>query len=228
MWRSDDELFAIIRGELFSAVVGDVMDRLGLIHQFLPPVIRPLRPDWTLVGRAMPVLAVDVFQERVAGSANAIMEKPFGLMLQALDNLKTNEIYVSTGSSARNAAWGELMTVRALKLGARGAVLNGYSRDTKAVLNLEFPIFSFGSYGQDAAVRSKVVDFRIPIEIGNVFIRPQDIILGDIDGVLVVPKEAEREVFSKAIEKARGERLVRKALENGVSAEAAFDEYGII
>jgi regulator of RNase E activity RraA len=228
MWRSDNELFTIIHGELFTAVVGDILDKLGFLHQFLPPVIRPLRGDWTLAGRAMPVLTTDVFQETAVGSANALMEKPFGLMLEALDNLKTNEVYVSTGSSARNAAWGELMTVRALKLGARGAVLNGYSRDTKAVLNLEFPVFSFGSYGQDSAPRSKVVDFRIPIEIGNVLIRPQDIILGDIDGVLVVPKEAESEVFSKAIEKARGERLVRKALENGTSAVEAFKEYGII
>jgi regulator of RNase E activity RraA len=228
MWPSDNELFTTIQRELFTAVVGDIMDKLGLIHQFLPPVIRPLHPDRAVAGRAMPVLAVDVFQEKTTGSANPIMEKPFGLMLEALDDLKPNEIYVSTGSSQRSAFWGELMTIRAMKLGARGAVLNGYSRDTKAVLNLEFPVFSFGSYGQDSAPRYKVVDFRIPIEIGNVKIRPGDIMFGDLDGVLVIPKDVEREVLSKAIEKARGERLVRKALENGSSAVAAFQEYGIM
>ena len=85
-----------------------------------------------LIGRAMPVLAVDVFEEKVAGTKNKLMEKPFGLMLEALDDLKTNEVYVNTGSSPRNALWGELMSIRARKLGAAGAVLNGYLRDTKA------------------------------------------------------------------------------------------------
>jgi regulator of RNase E activity RraA len=176
----------------------------------------------------MPVLAVDVFQEKHTGTANKLMEKPFGLMLEALDDLKPNEIYVSTGASARNAQWGELMTVRAKRLGARGAVLNGFSRDTKAVLNLDFPVFSLGSYGQDSAPRYKVVDYRLPIEIGGVVIRPQDILFGDMDGVVVIPKEAEVEVFTRAFEKARGERRVRKALEDGASAVSAFEEHGIM
>jgi regulator of RNase E activity RraA len=95
------------------------------------------------------------------------MEKPFGLMLEALDDLHHNEVYVNTGSSPRNALWGELMSTRARKLGSRGAVLNGYVRDTKAILNMGFPTFGFGSYGQDSAPRYKVVDYRIPVEIGS-------------------------------------------------------------
>ena len=228
-WKSDDELFAMAQRDLFTSVVGDIMDKLHLFHQFLPAAIRPLRPDWIVIGRAMPVLAVDVFQEKASGgSTSSLLQKPFGLMLEALDDLKKNEIYVSTGSSPRSALWGELMTIRAKKLGARGAVVNGYSRDTRAVLDLDFPVYSFGSYGQDSAPRYKVVDFRIPVEIGNVVLRPQDILFGDIDGVLVVPREAEVEVFSKAIEKARGERKVRQALESGISAVAAFEEHGIM
>ena len=84
LWKTDDELFATIRRELFTCVVGDVMDKLELQHQFLPPQIRPLRSDMVAVGRALPVLAVDVFAEKVAGSANQLMAKPFGLMLEAL------------------------------------------------------------------------------------------------------------------------------------------------
>lgn len=228
LWQSDEELFSILRQELFTCVVGDVMDKMGLQHQFLPPRIHPLRPDMVLVGRAMPVLGVDVFQEKVAGTNNQLMQKPFGMMLEALDNLKANEVYVSTGSSARNALWGELMSTRALKLGSTGAVLNGYIRDTKAVLNLNFPAFCWGSYAQDSAPRYKVVDFRIAIEIGGIRIRPGDFLFGDIDGVCVVPVEAAEEVFSKAVEKARGEKLVKKALEQGSSAVAAFEKYGIM
>lgn len=228
VWGNDEELFSIVRRELFTCVVGDVMDRIGLQHQFLPPQIRPLHPDMIVIGRAMPVLAVDVFEEKVAGATNKLMGKPFGLMLEALDDLRKNEVYVSTGSSPRNALWGELMSIRARKLGAAGAVLNGYLRDTKAVLKLDFPAFSFGSYAQDSAPRYKVVDFRITVEIGAVRIRPGDFVFGDIDGVCVVPVEAGSEVFTKALEKARGEKLVRKALEEGSSAVSAFEKHGIM
>lgn len=204
------------------------MDKMGLQHQFLPAEIQPLRQDMVLIGRAMPVLSVDVFTERFAGTANPLMDKPFGLMLEALDNLQRNEVYLNTGSSPRNALWGELMSTRAIKLGSRGAVLNGYVRDTKAILTMNFPTFGFGSYGQDSAPRYKVVDFRIPIEIGQVRVRPGDILFGDIDGVLAVPAEAESEVFTRALEKARGEKLVKQAIEGGSSAVEAFNKFGIM
>jgi regulator of RNase E activity RraA len=228
LWKSDDDLFALVQRELFTGVVGDVMDKLDLQHQFLPPQIQPLRQDMVVLGRAMPALSVDVFAERIAGSANRLMDKSFGLMLEALDDLRKNEVYVNTGSSPRNALWGELMSTRARKLGSRGAVLNGYVRDTKAILNMSFPTFAFGSYGQDSAPRCKVVDFRIPIEVGQVRVRPADIIFGDIDGVLLVPVEVEDEVFTRALEKARGEKLVKKAIEKGSSAVQAFEKYGIM
>ena len=228
LWNTDDELFKIVQQELFTCVVGDVMDKLHLLHQFLPPQIQPLRQDMIVIGRAMPVLSVDVFEERVLGTANKLMEKPFGLMLEALDDLRPNEVYVNTGSSPRNALWGELMSIRARKLKSSGAVVNGYTRDTKAILKLNFPTFSWGSYGQDSAPRYKVVDFRVPLEIGGVQVRPGDILFGDIDGVCVVPTEASSDVFSKALEKVRGERLVRKALEEGSTAVAAFEKHGIM
>jgi regulator of RNase E activity RraA len=156
------------------------------------------------------------------------MEKPFGLMLEPLDDLRRNEIYVNTGSSPRNALWGELMSTRARKLEGPGAVLNGYMRDTRAILKMNFPTFTWGSYGQDSAPRCKVVDFRLTVEIGGVRVRPGDIVFGDIDGVCVVPVEVETEVFTKAVEKAHGEKLVRKAIDEGSAAVAAFEKYGIM
>jgi len=228
LWKSDDELFVMAQRELFTCVVGDIMDKMQLTHQYLPPIIRPLHQDMTLLGRAMPVLSGDVFQETVEGSANTLSAKPFGLMLEALDDLRPNEIYVNTGSSPRNAMWGEMMSTRARKLGAKGAVVNGYVRDTRAILSMNFPTFSFGSYGQDSAPRYKVYDFRVPIEIGGVLIRPGDILFGDVDGVLVVTAEAEVEVFTKALEKARGEKTVKRDLEHGISAVEAFARHGIM
>jgi len=227
-WSTDDELFALAERELFTCVVGDIMDTLHLYHQFLPPQIRPITNDVIVIGRAMPVLCGDVFEESSPDSGNKVMAQPFGLMLEALDDLRKNEIYICTGSSPRNANWGEMMATRANILGARGAVLDGYYRDTKGLMRMKFPTFGYGSYGQDSAPRYKVHDFRVPIEIGAVRIRSGDIVFGDIDGVCVVPQEAARDVFSKALEKARGEKLVRKALEAGVTAVAAYREYGIM
>ena len=227
-WKDDDALFAEAERELFTCVIGDVMDKLGLLHQFLPPQIRPLNPETIMMGRALPVLAGDVFQESVTGSANKLSEKPFGLMLEALDDLRRNEIYVATGSSPRNATWGEMMATRATLKGCRGALLNGYYRDTKALLRMNFPTFGFGSYGQDSSPRYKVYDFRVPIEIGGIRIRSGDIVFGDIDGVCVVPREVEDEVFSLAFEKARKEKIVKQDLEAGASAVSTFAKHGIM
>jgi regulator of RNase E activity RraA len=167
---------------------------------------------------------VEVFED----TKHPIMQKPFGLMFEALDDLKEDEVYICTGSSNNYALWGGLMSVRAMKLGAAGAVVNGFSRDTKEILRMRFPAFSMGSYAQDQGPRGKVIDYRIPIEWGGVKINPGDIVFGDIDGVLIIPREIEKEAFTGALEKARGEKTVLKALQDGVSTVEAFKKYGIM
>jgi len=227
-WQSEEELFGLIRRELFTAVVGDVMDKMGLQRQFLPPQIRPLRDDLVILGRAMPVLTADVFSENESGTANPLTAKSFGLMLEALDDLKPNEVYVCTGGSPRYALWGELMSTRAVKLGAAGAVLNGYSRDAAGILQLGFPTFAWGNYAQDQGPRGKVIDFRLTVEIDGVRVRPGDLVFGDSEGVCVVPQEAIEETIARAIGKARGEKLVKQAIESGMSACDAFKKFGIM
>jgi regulator of RNase E activity RraA len=226
-WRDDSELFALVRAELFTAVVGDVLDLMGLTRQFLPPSIRPLHPEMTLVGRAMPVLEADVFSAESDG-AGPLTGKVFGLMLEALDDLRPGEVYVTAGGSPRYALWGELMSTRAQRLGGAGAVLDGYTRDTRGILRLGFPVFCHGSYAQDQRVRGKVIDFRVPVEIGGVKVEPGDLVLGDVDGVLVVPQAAEEEALRRALEKVRTESLVRKAIEEGMSATEAFRTFGVM
>ena len=228
LWNTDDDLFALCRHELFTAVVGDVMDKMGLLKQFLPAKIQALREDMVTVGRAMTVLEADVFCEHNTGGSNPVLKRPFGLMLEALDDLKRNEVYICTGASPSYALWGELMSTRAIQLGAVGAVVDGYSRDTTGILHMNFPTFSYGRYAQDQAPRGKVIDFRVPLEIGGVGVNCGDIVFGDIDGVCIIPREAEEEVITKALEKARGEKLVKKAIEGGMSACEAFEKFGIM
>jgi regulator of RNase E activity RraA len=115
-----------------------------------------------------------------------------------------------------------------MKCGAAGAVVDGYSRDTRGVLKLGFPTFSHGSYAQDQGPRGKVIDFRIPIQIGQVRVSPGDVVFGDVDGVCVVPRAAERETLTCAFEKARKEKVVRRDLEEGVSARDAFEKHGLL
>ena len=227
-WQTEEELFALIRRELFTAVVGDVMDKIGLRRQFLPPQIQPLRDDMVVLGRAMPVLEADVFEERSGNPESSLMATSFGLMLRALDDLKTGEVYICTGGSPRYALWGELMSTRAIKLGAAGAVMNGYARDAPGILKLNFPTFAWGRYAQDQGPRGKVIDFRCPIEIEGVSIAQGDLIFGDMEGVLITPHAAIEEVYTLAVEKARGEKLVRKAIEEGMSASDAFEKFGIM
>ncbi|MBM3810015.1 MAG: RraA family protein [Acidimicrobiia bacterium] len=220
-WSNDEQMFSLARRQLFTAVIGDIMDKIGLRRQFLPPYIQPLDRGMTAVGRAMTVLQSDC--EDGAGGA-----QPFGLMLDALDDLKPGEIYLCSAGSPPYALWGELMSTRAMRCGAAGAVLDGYLRDTHGILKLGFPCFSRGCYAQDQAGRGKVSDFRVSIQIGGVHVSPGDIVFADVDGVCIVPRHAEREVFERALEKVQGENVVREALEQGMPAREAFDRFGIL
>lgn len=227
-WNDDKALIRLVKEELYTAVVGDIMDQMGYMHQFLSPRIRPLRKDMSLAGRAMTVLEADVRSNPVGGGRNPLLQRPFGLMLEALDDLKEDEVYICSGASPDYALWGELMSARALRCKAAGAVVNGYSRDTRGILALDFPCFSYGPYAQDQAPRGKVIDFRVPLEMDGVVVNDGDMVVGDVDGVCVVPWEIEEEVFTRALEKARGERVVLKKIQEGMRASDAFDRFGIM
>ena len=227
-WTSDEEFFDAARRELFTAVVGDVMDKLGMRRQFLSPRIQPLERSMSMIGRAMTVLEADFHEEQIEGSHNPLSAKPFGLMLEALDDLRPHEVYICCGASPSYACWGELMSIRAMQCGAVGAVIHGFSRDTRGILKLGFPTFSFGAYAQDQGPRGKVIDYRVPIDIEGVRVQGGDIVFADLDGVCIVPKVAEKEVFIGAFEKVRRENDVRVALGQGMRATTAFETYGVL
>jgi regulator of RNase E activity RraA len=221
LWKANEELFEVVRRELFTAVVGDAMDAIGLHRQFLPPQIRALAADMVVIGPAMTVVEADVTNDNRDVT-------PFGRLFDAVDDLKPGEIYICTGSSPSYALWGGLLTTRAMALNAGGAVVDGYLRDSREILNLRFSTFSYGTYAQDQNGRGTVVDFRTPIQIQGIRVEPGDIVFGDVDGVCVVPSLAADEVFNKALVKVRGENQVRNALRAGMSARQAFHSYGIM
>jgi 4-hydroxy-4-methyl-2-oxoglutarate aldolase len=221
------ELFRLIRDELFVAAVGDVLDTMGYQHQFLPAGIAPLEKSMRIVGRAMPVLEADVINDG-SRSAGPLSGKPFGLMLEALDDLKEGEIYIATGASLRYALWGGLMSTRARHLKAAGAILDGYVRDADEIERLQFDVFCRGTYAQDQGVRGQVIDYRCTIEIEGVRIAPGDLLFGDREGVLVIPRAVEAEAVAKALDKVRTENKVADAIRGGMSACEALETFGVM
>lgn len=233
LWKNDEEMFALMKEKLYTPVVGDILDQMGYTHQFLPAEIRPLpalvpvqsfvdpqEPDNRLkmAGYACTVLENDIY---------GMPKKPFGYLTEALDQLRPHDIYVATGAH-NSALWGELLTTTAKCRGAAGAVVDGYTRDTPQVLGLNWPVFARNCWAQDSSVRTYVYDFRCTIEIGQVTIHDGDLVFGDVDGVLIIPREVADEVLEKALEKAAGEKKVRKAIEDGMSATEAFATFGIL
>ena len=225
---TDDELFTVLKTELFTAVVGDVLDVMGHRRQFLPAGIVPLNPKAKIAGRAMPVLEADVFDDKSPAARGPLAHKPFGLMLEALDDLKAGEIYIATGSSLRYALWGGLMSTRATHLKAAGAILDGYVRDADEIEQLGFNVFCRGLYAQDQGPRGKVIDFRCAIEIEGVRIEPGDLLFGDREGVLVIPRAAEAEAIRRAREKASTEGAVSISIKGGMSACEALAKFGVM
>jgi len=218
-WKNDSELFALVRDLLYTPVVGDILDQLRRTHQFLPAPVQPMREQMKVVGRAMPVWYGDV---------HGPQQRPFGKLTEALDQLEPGEVWIGSGGQMRCAYWGEILTATARTRGAVGAVVNGYHRDTPKVLEQNWPVFSRGRYAQDSSIRSQVVGYRCPVELDGTWIEPGDLVFGDLDGVVIVPRELEAETVERALEKARAENKVRSEIERGMSSSDAFKKYGVL
>lgn len=218
-FENDAQMLCVVKEKLYTAVLGDIMDGLGYYNQILPPTIKAMVHGQKIVGRAMTVLMMDVFGEQ---------DQPFGLLTQALDQIQTGEVYICTGGTYRCAYWGELLTTTAKIRGGVGAIIDGYHRDTHQIEGLDWPVFSKGSFAQDSGVRTKVVDYRCTIEIGGVTILDGDLLIGDEDGVVVIPTAIEQEVIEKAMAKVDGEHAFLEAIRQGMSATEAFAKFGVL
>jgi 4-hydroxy-4-methyl-2-oxoglutarate aldolase len=216
----DPANIATIRDRLHTAVLGDTLDVMGLRRQFLPQAVRPLLPDVRLVGRAMTVREEDIISSGGDGD--------FGRMFEALDQIGPGEIYVAAGGAGGYAMWGELMSRTARARGAVGAVVSGPMRDTPAVRNLGFQVFSSGSYALDQRGRGLVTDYRCRLDFGGVTVNDGDIVVGDEDGVLIVPEAALEECLSRALAKIGIEDEIGARLEEGADSKALFDKFGVM
>jgi len=221
-FESDEEKFAAIKGKLYTAVVSDVLDGLGFCQQVMRGDIRPLHPDYVVAGRARTLVWVDYYE---------IREDLYWNMIRAVDSLKPGDVYVacvqSPGFSWRNACVGELVATAAKKRGAAGAIVDSLVRDAKDIIALGFPVFARG-LTPVASRRSYVEEVDVVISCGDVTVHPGELVFGDYDGIVVIPREAEEETLARALEKVAEEDRVRQEIERGKLLEQVYKGRGIL
>jgi 4-hydroxy-4-methyl-2-oxoglutarate aldolase len=216
----DMELFAHIEKELYTAVLSDALDDMGIRDRAMREHLRPLSPESVFAGWARTMLCMDL---------HYIPPDPYGTEIEALDSVLPGEVVVvGTGESKRNAPWGELLSTAALARGARGAVIDGLIRDVKKIMMLGFPVFAAGMKPVDSRGRGIVVDYNVPVECGGVVVSPGDLIVADFDGVLAIPSHAVAEAVQRATDKVSRENSTRAELSRGAYLRDVYAKYGVL
>ncbi len=205
---------------LYTAVVSDSMDQLGVRNQAMREHLRPLYAGCKVAGWARTIACSDIYH---------VPEDPYGIEIEAVDSLLPGEVaVVGTQSSVRNAPWGELLSTAARARGARGAIVDGLVRDVRKIEELGFPVFAAGIKPVDSMGRGMVTAYNVPVECGEVLVHPGDFVFADFDGVVVVPQAIVKEVLALAADKVRRENSSRAELMQGAYLRDVFAKYGVL
>ena len=220
MDTNSEAYYELVESMLYTSVLADVMDDLGHRNQVMSHDIRPLGGGAKLVGRAATMLACEVYE---------VPDEPFKLELELLDSIEPGEVVVcTTQGSLRAAMWGELLSTHTKARGGRGAIIDGLTRDAWGIADIPFPVFVRGYSPADSKGRLDVMAIRVPIECGGVHVEDGDLVVGDVDGCVAVPRGVEQEVVDRALAKVEGENMVRDVLRAGASIRQVFREHGIL
>lgn len=205
---------------LYTAVVSDSMDQLGIRTQAMREYLRPIHPRCTFAGWARTISCSDIYH---------IPDDPYSVEIEAVDSLLPGEVaVVGTQKSVRNAPWGELLSTAAKARGARGAVIDGLVRDVRKIEELGFPVFAAGVKPVDSNGRGIVTAYNVPVECGEVIVNAGDFVFADFDGVVVVPKQSVEEVLQMAADKVRRENSSRQQLMEGKYLKDVFERFGVL
>jgi 4-hydroxy-4-methyl-2-oxoglutarate aldolase len=205
---------------LSSALVSDALDGCGYRDQVLKPGLMPLDPSaGPVVGVAVPVLAEPTTRRPL---------EPYAKLFRVLETIGPGQVVVATTQGSQDAFWGELLSLRAQYRGAVGAVIDGMVRDRAKVRALGFPVIAAGSRPTDSNGRIEVVDYGHPVLIRGVRVEPGDIVVGDEDGIVVVPLRIAQQVLADAEAKQAAEASVRDALRAGESVVEVFRRFKVM
>jgi 4-hydroxy-4-methyl-2-oxoglutarate aldolase len=211
-----------IRQALFASVLSDCLDSAGAMDQALPARIRPLDEASVMVGRARTAQFMEV-------EAHEPGTNPYELEIALVDSLKPDEIPVfACTNPARIAPWGELLSTAAQVRGAAGALMDGATRDIKAIRQMGFPVFHGGVAPLDSKGRGRVMAIDVPVRCAGVKVASGDLVFGDADGVVVVPQAIEQQVLALAFDKINGEKRTLADLRAGEKLGDVFAKYGIL
>ena len=216
---TEDDLISIMRDQLYVAVVSDVLDTLGARNQAMTANLRPLTSDTRVLGRAHTVLTTDVYERP---------EDPYDLEIESVDSLRPGDVFIAQTNSVRTCIWGELLSTAATVRGATGAIIDGHSRDALKIIEMGFPVFCTGFRPVDSSYRSQVVGIKVPIVVGGVTVNPGDIVFGDFDGIVVVPKAMLADVVGAALDKVQGENHSRAMLLEGHTLRDVYNRFGVL
>lgn len=205
---------------LYSAVVADVLDKMGFRNQILSSRIHALTPAQRVFGRVFTAQAKAVAE---------IPSAPYKLEMEAIDTMRSGDVLVVDAEHNQESAfWGELLSTACLAKGVQGIVMSACTRDLWALNQLQFPVFGIGATPADSLGRLDVVQIGQPIQIDGVNTKNGDFILGDLDGVVIIPSEAADEAFRLAKQKVEGESTVREELAAGIPVAEVFRKHGIL
>lgn len=203
---------------IYTAALADVLDASGLRDQTLPPSIRPLEPGTRLAGQA--------FTVRGAPARTEDYDAAIRRVLAMLGDVPAGHVAVYACEQDVSAHLGELSVTSLKARGVAGCVLDGGCRDVRFVLEEGFPVFCRFVTPEDSTWRWELEETQVPIAIGRVRIEPGDWVVGDDDGVVVVPHAVAADVLAEAEAKASTENEIRAAVRDGMSPLEAYERYG--
>ena len=203
---SDEELCRRYE-DVFVSAVNDVLREEGMISQTLPNNIMPLREEMKVCGIAF----------TIKGAPSLDLKDEMEERARMLEQIGPGDLVVwDTSGDTFSAQWGEMMTKVSKKRGCRGAILDGGVRDTAAVLKQNFPVFCKYRTSNGMLGRFRTTAWQVPIMIGDVKIFPGDVVFGDIDGVIVVPRKMAYDVLLRAEAIRDNEKQIDKLISSGM------------
>jgi regulator of RNase E activity RraA len=216
------ELVRQCRTRLNSAAISDSLDALGYHNQVLTPGIKALDASLVLCGLARVGLYMPVYHD---DENMRVYENEIALV----DSLRPEEVPVLVCHGIqRISPWGELLSERSSYLGAAGCLTDGCVRDTSRIRALNFPVYSSGTNPVDTKYRGKMFLYDVPGEICGVRVDSGDLVFGDFDGIVIVPRAVLHQVVDKAMEKVAAENVVRDEIRAGGALTDIFAKHGIL
>jgi regulator of RNase E activity RraA len=206
---------------IYTAALADILDARGFHDQTLPPSIRPLERGSTMAGQAYTVLG-----RPAENTGEDQYDRAIRKVLTMLGDVPEGHVAVYACNQGVSAHLGELSVTSLKTRGVAGCVLDGGCRDIRFILEEGFPVFTRFVTPEDSTWRWELEATQVPVTIGRVRIEPGDWVVGDDDGVVVVPAAVAEDVLAEAEAKAATENEIRAAVREGVKPLEAYERYG--